>query len=134
MNHFEPEELTEAVRSITSTLSKSEKALEKLKEGTAQHTMTVRAIKAYYAAIELIGRETETEGSEGNAKSAGDYPQRKYTKEELEEALQAIASANSRCESVLPKLKPGSPQYTLTVRRIKAFSIATELIRGELRE
>lgn len=131
MNHFESEELTEAIRSIASTLSKSEKALGKLKEGTAQHTMTVRAIKAYFTAMELIGRESEA--SEANAKGAGDFPQGKYTKEELEDALQAIASANSRCESVLPKLKPGSSQHTLTVRRIKAFSIATELIRGEFR-
>lgn len=129
MNHFESEELSEAIRSITSTLSKSEKALEKLKEGTAQHTMTVRAIKAYYTAVELIERETGA----SEVKDKGGSPQEKYTKEELEEALQAIASANSRCEGVLPKLKLGSSQQTLTVRRIKAFSIATELIRGELR-
>ncbi|MNP77307.1 hypothetical protein D3C76_1747110 [compost metagenome] len=92
--------------------------------------MTEQAIKAYYTAIELIGRESEA--SEANAKSAGDFSQGKYTKEELEEALQAIASANSKGEGVLPKLKPGSSQHTLTVRRIKAFSITTELIRREL--
>ncbi len=126
MTHYEPEELTEAIRSITSTISKSEKALSKLKEGTAQHTMTVRAIKAYYIAVELIEREAGTKGTE-------DSLQVNFSKVDLEEALQAIASANSRCEGILPKLKPGSSQNTLTVRRIKAFAITSELIKRELR-
>jgi hypothetical protein len=127
MNHFGLEELTEAIRSITSTISKSEKALAKLKEGTAQHSMTARGIKAYYIAIDLISRE-----SEAKDKDTMDSLQGKYVKEELEDALLAIASANSRCEGVLPKLTPGSSQHTLTVRRIKAFSITTALINREL--
>lgn len=53
-------------------------------------------------------------------------------KEELKEALRAIDSTINKCEKVMPKLKSGSSQHTLLIRRIKAFKIATELIKIEL--
>jgi len=56
-----------------------------------------------------------------------------YTKEELEEALRAIVSTISKCEKVLPKLKQGTSQSTLLLRRIKALEISSELIKKELR-
>lgn len=55
-----------------------------------------------------------------------------YTKEELNDALRAIASTISKCEKVLPKLKQGTSQHTLLIRRIKAFQIASTLITKEL--
>ncbi|MGI6280013.1 MAG: hypothetical protein ACOYJS_05580 [Acutalibacteraceae bacterium] len=55
-----------------------------------------------------------------------------YTAEELKEALRAIESTISKCEKVLPKLKEGTSQHTLLVRRIKAFQIAVPLIKAEL--
>ncbi len=55
-----------------------------------------------------------------------------FTKEELEEALRAIASTIAKCEKVQPKLKPGSSQHTLLIRRIKALQIASKLIEREL--
>jgi hypothetical protein len=55
-----------------------------------------------------------------------------FTKEELQEALRAITSTVSKCEKAQPKLKQGTPQYTLLERRIKAFNIASELIKREL--
>jgi len=57
-----------------------------------------------------------------------------YTKEELNEALQAIASTISKCEKVLPKLKQGTSQHTLLQRRIKALHIASSLISKELED
>lgn len=57
-----------------------------------------------------------------------------YTEEELKEALRAIASTISKCEKVLPKLKQGTSQHTLLVRRIKAFYIALSLITKELED
>jgi hypothetical protein len=55
-----------------------------------------------------------------------------FTKEELEEALRAIVSTISKCEKVQPKLKPGTSQHTLLIRRIKALRIASSLITREL--
>ena len=55
-----------------------------------------------------------------------------YTKTDLEEALFAINSTISKCEKAQLKLCEGTPQHTLTERRIKAFRIAVELITKEL--
>lgn len=57
-----------------------------------------------------------------------------FTREELEEALRAITSTINKCEKVLPKLKAGTSQHTLLVRRIKAFDIASSMIRQALDE
>ena len=57
-----------------------------------------------------------------------------YTKEELEAALGAIASTVVKIEKVRAKPTLGSSQRTLIERRLKAFQIATELIRAKLRE
>lgn len=56
----------------------------------------------------------------------------KFTKEDLEEALRAIASTISKCEKVQPKLRLGSSQHTLLARRIKALRVASVLIKREL--
>ena len=53
------EVLEEALRSIDSTLSKCEKVLPKLKEGTAQHPLLARRIRAFKIAAELIAREIQ---------------------------------------------------------------------------
>ena len=54
---YTPEELAEARRAIASTLSKGEKALEKLRPGSSAHTLTVRRIRAFQIALVLIDRE-----------------------------------------------------------------------------
>lgn len=59
MNTYTTEELTEARRSIDSTLHKCEKALLKLTPGKSQHTLTACRIKALQIALALIDRELE---------------------------------------------------------------------------
>ncbi len=60
MNTYTIAELTEARRSIDSTLHKCEKALLKLTPGKSQHTLTTRRIKAFQIALVLIDRELES--------------------------------------------------------------------------
>ncbi len=57
-----------------------------------------------------------------------------YKKDELQEAQRAILSLLHKCEKVLEKLEPGKSQHTLTVRRIQALRISSELIARELGE
>lgn len=57
--HFMEKELHEALRAVKSTIGKCENALAKLYEGTSQHTLTVRRIKALQIAVTLITRELE---------------------------------------------------------------------------
>lgn len=64
----------------------------------------------------------------GRVAAAGE----RFSKEDLTEALRAIRSTISKCEKVRPKLAQGSSQHTLLVRRIKAFTLASELIQREL--
>lgn len=56
----------------------------------------------------------------------------KFTKDELDEAIRSIDSTRNKCVKALEKLREGTPQHTLTVRRIKAFDVALALINKEL--
>jgi hypothetical protein len=55
-----------------------------------------------------------------------------FTKEDLREALRAIVSTIGKCEKIQPKLKEGTSQHTLLIRRIKALHIASSLITQAL--
>lgn len=55
----------------------------------------------------------------------------KYTKEELEEALQIVSSTISRCEKAQLKFVKGTSQHTLLKNRIKALYISKSLITDE---
>jgi len=117
---FSELELREAARAIASTRMKSEKAILKLKEGSAQQRLTARGIAVYSLALKLIARELGE-------------PQEPilYTKESLEQAIEAFTFAATRVESILPKFAAGTPQHTLAIRRLRAFEIAQALIRRE---
>lgn len=67
MDTYTKEDLQEAHRAIASTLSKCEKALQKLNPGTSQHTLTVRRIRAFQISLALITREMETMEENNNA-------------------------------------------------------------------
>lgn len=55
----------------------------------------------------------------------------KYTREELEEALQVVVSTISNCEKMQPKFAEGTSQHTLLKNRIKALYISKALITDE---
>ena len=120
MLQFSEIELREAARAIASTRMKSEKAIQKLKENTAQYRLTARGIAAYSLALSLLSREL------------GEVTEQSpFSQEELSQAREAFVFASTRVQSVLPKFAAGTPQHTLAVRRLKAFEIATALILRE---
>ena len=123
MEAFSKEELSEVARAIDSTRMKSEKAILKLKGGTAQYRLTARGIAAYSLALQLIARE------QGDSSA-----QTGISTEFLNQASEALAFAATRVTSILPKFTAGTPQHTLAVRRLRAFAIAQELIRREIQE
>lgn len=51
---------------------------------------------------------------------------------DLSEALRAINSTISKCEKAQLKLAEGTPQHTLTKRRLEAFYISVSLIEKEM--
>ena len=64
--------------------------------------------------------------------SGGGVVMDNYIKEELEEALQIVSSAISRCEKTQPKFVEGTSQHTLLKNRIKAMYISKSLITDEI--
>jgi hypothetical protein len=56
---FTKEELEEALRAIDSTINKCVKVQPKLQQGTSQHTLLIRRIKALQIASSLIRQAME---------------------------------------------------------------------------
>lgn len=124
MSEFTTTELEAAQKAILSTIRKNEKAKETLSQKQSpcisQMTIVSKNLKVHYIASSLIAKALEKDASNT------------YSKEELEEALQAIPIFIQRIEKVMPKFREGTPQHTLAIRRIKAFHIASALIEREL--
>ncbi|MEQ8446204.1 MAG: hypothetical protein RIB57_09995 [Pelagibacterium sp.] len=57
MENPSEDDLTEALRALDSTIAKCQKALPRLKPGTASHTLLTRRIKALDIATALVRRE-----------------------------------------------------------------------------
>lgn len=57
MDKYTREELVEALRVVSSTISKCEKMQLKFAEGTSQHTLLKNRIKAMYISKSLITDE-----------------------------------------------------------------------------
>jgi hypothetical protein len=112
------DDLQEALRPINSLISKSEKAQQKLVPGTWQHTMLRDNLKALRIASTLMKEETDdTDG---------------FTRDDLQEAMRALASMISRTEKTRAKFTPGTSQHTLQRNRLKALRRAEALIKAEL--
>ncbi|KLU39995.1 MAG: hypothetical protein AA931_08685 [Peptococcaceae bacterium 1109] len=56
----------------------------------------------------------------------------KFTKEDLGDALEAVASMIRRTENVRAKFKEGTPQHSLQRNRLAALNTALQLISHEL--
>lgn len=59
MSSYTKDELQEAFRAIDSTIGKCKKVQPKLQQGTSQHTLLVRRIKAFEIALALIQQELD---------------------------------------------------------------------------
>jgi len=117
MGGYTREELTEALRVVSSTISNCEKMQLKFAEGTSQHTLLKNRLKALYISRSFIADENVAE---------------KYTKEELAEALRPISSIISKCEKAQLKFAEGTPHHTRFRNIIKAMNISISLITVEI--
>lgn len=53
-----------------------------------------------------------------------------YTQQELDDSMQAVKSAITRCERIQPKFHPGTAQYSLLKNRLSALRVAQRLLSG----
>ena len=109
------EEREEALRAIDSTIRKNEKARETLlaKEPprVGQAGRVERNLEALRLASALVS---------GGAAA--------YSGEERAAAGRTLEALTGQVEKALPKFRPGTPQHTLAVRRIRAFRAALALL------
>lgn len=117
MDKYKKEELVEALRVVSSTISNCEKMQPKFAEGTSQHTLLKNRIKAMYISQSLITGENITD---------------RYTKEELIEALRPVSSVISKCEKAQLKFVEGTSHHTRMKNIIEAMYISKSLITDEI--
>ena len=119
MNKRTTDEFQDAIQPITSLISKSEKAQQKLTPGTWQHTMLQENLRALHIAFALMSRRTD----------GADVP----TREDFQAALRAFADMTSKSEKAQAKFAPGTSQHTLQRNRLRAFRAAETLISAKLK-
>ena len=119
MNKRTTDELQEVIQQITSLISKSEKAQQKLTLGTWQHTMLQENLRALHIASALMSRSTD----------GADVPSRA----DLQTALRAFADMTSKSEKFQTKFALGTSQHTLQRNRLRAFRAAEALISAKLK-
>jgi hypothetical protein len=117
IDKYTREELAEALRVVSLTISKCEKIQLKFAEGTSQNTLLKNRIKAMYISKSLITNENTMD---------------KYTKEELIEALRPVTSIISKCEKAQLKFAEGTSHHTRFRNIIKAMYISKLLITDEI--
>lgn len=105
----------ESIKSILSTISKSEKALAQMTQKGANTTLLNKRLKALYiglAVLENVWNQTTLH----------------YTQEDLTESRNVITGLFPSIKDIYNKSKAGSPQRTLLERRIKALELAIQAI------
>lgn len=122
MNQETADEWLQALRPIASLISKSEKAQQKLKPGTWQHTMLRDQLKALAYASALINRELS-----GQTTTVA-----QMTGNDLRELILIFAAIITKTEQAFLKLSSGSSQHTLLQNRRKALHIGQRLIKRQL--
>ncbi|AFM42399.1 hypothetical protein Desaci_3514 [Desulfosporosinus acidiphilus SJ4] len=114
---YSREELAEASRVVSSTISQCEKIQPKFAEGTSQHGLLKNRIKAMYISKSLIADESSMN---------------KYSKEELIEAVRPVSSIISKCEKAQLKFAEGTSHHTRFRNILKAMYISKSLITDEI--
>jgi hypothetical protein len=117
MDKYTREELIEALRVISSTISNCEKIQLKFAEGTSHHSLLKNRIKAMYISKSLITDENVMD---------------KYTKKELIESLRPVSSIISKCEKAQLKFLECTSHHTRFKNIIKAMYISKSLIADEI--
>lgn len=125
MNKYTNEELTAALREVSSTIRKCEKMQGKFEEGTSQCSLLRNRIKAMVISKLLI--ESELSQKEQMTDSL-----RQYTKEELTEALRPVVSVISKCEKAQVKFDQGTSHHRRLENLIKAMDTSKGLIEDQL--
>jgi len=120
MAEYTKEELEASHNIIELMGALLEKSMFRLTEGTTRYNMLCRRLQAFSIAQALMQRKLQG-GHTDNS-----------TKEELQEALEAIESEKQKLEATPAKMDCCIKTKTLLMCQDKALGVATELINEEL--
>lgn len=115
MEDISNENKLESIKSLQSSIRKSEKALAQMTDKGANITLIKKRLKALCVALAILEK-------------VWNEKQHDYTKEELAEARNVLNGLLPSIESAYAKSKDGSPQKTLLERRIKSLKLANQAI------
>lgn len=110
MNQLTCAEAQQALRAIHGMQDKTEKAREKFKPGTSQHTLLTNRMEALRLSAALL---TDAE--------SGPEDGRLVSPEALKRAIAPIASLISKSEKALGKTKPGTWQHGMLTENLQAL-------------
>lgn len=105
----------ESIKSFQSTISKSENALAQMTQKGANTTLLKKRLKALYIGLDML-------------ENVWHQKHHHYNQEELAEARNTLVNLLPSIENVYAKSKIGSSQRTLLERRIKALTLAVQVI------
>lgn len=121
---FTPDELEAAQNAILSALKKCEKVVFTLMQKETPRTSQIVSVRH---TLDVLNTSSAllTQAIKGKLPYA-------LTAQDLLLLLQTMPTFISKIEKIVPKFKPGTPQHTLAVRRIRAFEIAVALAKSEV--
>lgn len=105
----------ESIKSMRSTISKSEKALDQMSQKGANTTLIEKRLAALHVGLAML-------------ENVWNQKNHHYTQEDLSEARNILVGLLPSIEDIYDKSKEGSPQKTLLERRIKALELAVQAI------
>ncbi|MDY3359373.1 MAG: hypothetical protein SOY04_03085 [Clostridium celatum] len=117
MKNYLQEELQNALKVVSSTISRCEKIQPKFKEGTSQFSLLRNRIKALKISKCLIEK---------------DESMQIYTKDELEKALPPVISIINKTEKAQSKYDEGTTPFKRFSPIISAMYISKALIEKEI--
>ncbi|WMC92590.1 hypothetical protein [Kineothrix sp. MB12-C1] len=117
MESYSEKEREDAVRLISSTISKCEKMQLKFAEGTSQYSLLRNRIKALYISKDLIERNSDIG---------------MCTLIDLEKALPPVLSIISKTMKAQSKYEEGTAQYKRLAPIINAMNISKDFIEDEI--
>ena len=115
MDYVSDEDKLLSIKSLQSSIRKSEKASAQMTEKGANTTLLSKRLKALQIGLAVLEKVWSLRSHE-------------YTKEDLAEARDTLTDLLPSIEKIYAKSKVGSPQKTLLERRIMSLKLSVQAI------
>jgi hypothetical protein len=117
MEKLAKRDIENALRIVSATIYKCERAKLKFNEGTSQHTLLKNRINALYISKALLTGENRIE---------------EFSTQELLDAVRPVSSIISKCEKAQTKFSEESSYFIRLKEIINAMVISKEFILNEI--